>query len=73
MARFNRPSNVTTKTVNLAGGEAYVESPELEFISILLTSFVQDQYYKSATDVINRSVDLINSIPDKILCAKAAL
>lgn len=73
MARFNRPSNVTTKTVNLAGGEAYIESPELEFISILLTSFVQDQYYKSAIDVMDRLIDLINSIPDKMFCAQAAL
>jgi len=71
MSKFNTKST-GTKTTNLAGGEAFQESPELEFISILLTSFVQDQYYRSASDGINRVKALVKAC-DKEFCAKAAI
>ena len=71
MSKFNTKST-GTKTVNLAGGEAFQESPELEFISILLTSFVQDQYYRSASDGIKRVKELVKSC-DKEFCAKSAI
>jgi hypothetical protein len=55
MAKFNTPAaGNTTKTVNKAGGEAYQESPKLEFVSLLLTSFVQDQYYRKESEQITR-------------------
>ena len=71
MARFNEPSQ-GTKTENLAGGEAYQESPALEFVSILLTSFVQDQYYRSASDTIERLRELMKSV-DPLFAAKTAV
>lgn len=73
MAKFNTASAIRTKTHNLAGGEAFIESPKLEFVSILLTSFVQDQFYRSEGGGIQRIVDLLNAIPDKKFAAKAAL
>lgn len=72
MARFNSPT-VGTKTTNVAGGEAYKQSDKLELVSILLTSFVQDQYYEKASDTVKRIAALIKSQNDKLFCAKAAV
>lgn len=71
MSRFNtqRP---TSKTTNLAGGEAYTQSPKLEFVSILLTSFVQNQYHRSADDGLDRVRELMGEV-DPVFAAKAAL
>lgn len=71
MSRFNTAS-VGTKTVNLAGGEAFSQSPELELVSILLTSFANDQFYRSANDTFERLKELIK-ITDKEFVAKAAV
>jgi 60 kDa SS-A/Ro ribonucleoprotein len=71
MSRFNKSN--TSKTTNLAGGKAYSESPKLAFLSLVLTSFVKDQYYKSAEEGINDVQNLIDQIPDKKFIAKAAL
>lgn len=58
---------------NLAGGQAYKESPELELISIMLTSFMKDQFYRSADETLVRLRELIAALPDKRFAAKAAL
>lgn len=71
MSRFNTKSE-GIKTTNLAGGEAYAQSPELELISILLTSFANDQFYKSANDTFIKLKELI-ALCDKQFVAKAAL
>ncbi len=71
MARFNTPT-VGTRTVNLAGGEAFSETPDLELVSVLLTSFVQDQFYRSANDTMLRIAELIKQ-NDKKFAAKAAI
>lgn len=73
MSKFNatKPKG-TTKTVNLAGGEAYTQSAELELVSILLTSFVQDQFYKTANDQMKRVGELLNKVDPKF-AAKAAI
>ena len=72
MSRFNTATR-TTKTTNLAGGEAFKQSDEMEFVSILLTSFVKNQYYRSQDDVVTRVKELINKIPDKEFLAKTAI
>ncbi len=72
MARFNTKEQ-PTKTINMAGGESYSESPELELASILLTSFAQDQYYRSADDTLTRVRALIEGLPDKTFAAKVAV
>lgn len=71
MSRFNVKVKPTV-TTNLAGGEAYSQSPKLEFVSILLTSFVQDQYYRSANDTTARVVTLLPLV-GSAFAAKAAL
>jgi len=70
MTRFNRKT--TTQTVNLAGGQAYSETPELHLVSILLTSFAQDQFYRSADNTFQELSDLLQNI-DSIFAAKAGI
>lgn len=71
MSRFNVKSR-GTRTENLAGGDAFSESPELELVSVLLTSFMQDQFYRSADEGISKVKELVK-INDKKFCAKAAI
>jgi hypothetical protein len=71
MTRFNSPA-VGTKTTNLAGGEGYSESPQLELISLLLTSMVQDSFYESANANMDRLKELIKRNDPKF-AAKAAI
>lgn len=68
--RFNEKTS--TKTVNFAGGESYSQSPELELVSILFTSFANDQFYRSADDTFLRLQELIQKC-DKRFVAKAAI
>jgi len=71
MSRFNQ-SKTTSKVENLAGGLAYAQSAELELVSILLTSFANDQFYKSSNDTFKRLISLIIDC-DKEFVAKAAV
>ena len=71
MSRFNTTSD-GTKTVNLAGGQAYKQTPELELVSILLTSFANDQFYRSSSDTFDTLTQLI-LVCDKEFVAKAAI
>lgn len=73
MTRFNQSAAATTRTENLAGGEAFVQSPKLELVSILLTSFVQDQFYRSEKSTTKRLIDLMGDMKDKKFVAKAAI
>ena len=72
MSKFNNQS-VGTRTTNLAGGVSYSETPKLEFVSLLLTSFVEDQFYRNASDSLTKLKGLINSIDDKEFIAKALI
>lgn len=71
MSRFNETST-GTKTVNKAGGEAYTMSPELELVSLLITSFANDKFYESADQQFDRLSKLI-SANDKLFVAKAGI
>lgn len=71
MSRFNAATVNKTLTTNLAGGVGYTESPELELVSTLLTSFVQDQFYKTADDGIQKVNELVRF--DPYFAAKAAI
>lgn len=59
MAKFNIWKKKAQKTSNLAGGEAYVMSPELELASLVLTSFAQDQFYRSQAQTFETLKHLI--------------
>ena len=73
MSKFN--STVTTPksiTTNLAGGKAYKQSPEMSLVSLLLTSFVNDQFYRDA----DKSLENLKSTLEKVnpeFAAKACI
>ena len=71
MSKFNTPSE-STKVENFAGGKAYKQSAELELVSILLTSFVQDQAYRKEGDTTKRLKELIEKC-NKEFVAKAGI
>ncbi len=74
MSKFNSSTKKkTTKTVNLAGGSAYKESSKLEIASILLTSFLTNQFYQNSEDTSDKLSDLICDEKDKQFIAKTAL
>ncbi len=72
MARFNRKTKNARRTVNLAGGAAYNQTPELQLVSLLLTSFAQDQFYRGAGQSIKDLARLV-AVTDPEFAAKAAL
>lgn len=73
MSRFNKKQPTkTTKTVNRAGGEAYKQSDKLALVSLMLTSMIKDQYYRSGSDQMRNLSDLISRI-DPLFVAKAAV
>jgi hypothetical protein len=72
MSKFNNKKESTTKTINLAGGQAYKQSSELELVSILLTSFVEDTFYEKASENIVRLRETLKAI-DPLFAAKAAI
>lgn len=71
MSRFNT-TTIGTKTVNKAGGDAYSQSPKLELVSVLLTSFANDTFYEKAEDKFDRLKGLIKQV-DPLFAAKAAI
>lgn len=59
-------------TTNLAGGEAFSQSTKLELASLLMTSFVTDQYYRSADSQLDRLAQLVGEVEPEF-AAKAAI
>ncbi len=73
MSKFNSTvAKPKTLTTNLAGGQAYKQSNELELVSILLTSFVSDQFYRTSNDTLDRLKQLLDKVDPKF-AAKAAI
>ncbi len=72
MALFNKTKKQTELTFNRAGGEAYITSPEWQLASLLLNSFVQDQYYRSGDQAQKELIALLPQVSPEF-AAKAAL
>jgi 60 kDa SS-A/Ro ribonucleoprotein len=60
-------------THNLAGGEAFIETPKLELASLMLTALLKDEFYRSGDATAKHLRDLISKQQDKRFVAKAAL
>ena len=74
MSKFNATVNQPkTLTTNLAGGQAYSQTNELALVSLLLTSFVNDQFYRSAQSSLDELRNLVTKVEDKEFIAKAAI
>ena len=72
MSRFNAHKSTTNKTLNRAGQEAYVMTPELELVSILISSFIQDQFYRREDETITELLDAVDKV-DPYFAAQAAV
>ena len=74
MSKFNATlPKQKTLTENLAGGQAYRQSNELALVSLLLTSFVNDQFYRNAQSTLDELRALVSKVKDKEFVAKAAI
>lgn len=75
MSKFNtkKPNTNIPNTTNLAGGTAFTQSEKMQLVSILLTSFVKDQFYRGADDTLNKMEELFKNLSDKKFAAKAAI
>jgi len=72
MSKFNT-KKIVEKVENKAGGQAYKQSDEMAFISLLLTSFVKDQFYRKADESLSDMKGYIKKIKDKEFLAKSAI
>jgi 60 kDa SS-A/Ro ribonucleoprotein len=72
MSLFNKKVKKTNTTTNFAGGAAYQQTPEMELVSILLTSFAQDQFYRSANQTFADLETLVGKVKPEF-AAKAAI
>lgn len=74
MARFNKTvkERRVPDTKNFAGGRAYSQPAELELVGILLSSFLDKQYYRSGNKQMNRLIELVKQV-DPLFAAKAAI
>jgi len=71
MALFNFKRKPKT-VINRAGGKAFDQSPKMKLASLLVTSFAQDQYYRSAKQSFDELRDLLGKVDAKF-AAKAAI
>lgn len=58
MSRFN--TKVNTKTTNLAGGHAFTMNKEMELVHAVLTTFLDDKYYESSQERVDRISTLVS-------------
>ena len=72
MALFNEGSKKEKTVVNRAGGEAFEQTAEMQLAAMLLTSFAQDQYYRSADQTFDELFKLLSKVEPEF-AAKAGL
>ncbi len=72
MALFNFKTRKSKPVQNLAGGKAYRQDPRLQLASLLLTSFAQDQFYRTAKQTFTELQQLLTQV-DAEFAAKAAV
>lgn len=78
MAKFSILTTLSRRksapdTVNFAGGRAFAQTAKLEFVSILLTTFLEDEFYRTEKHTTARIRELITKVNDPRFVAKAAL
>ncbi len=59
--------------VNLAGGRAHAQSARLELVSLLVTTFLEDEFYRTEAQTVARLRKLIVEVADPRFVAQAAL
>ena len=68
MALFNLKSKNKQRTVNRAGGGAFMQTPETQLASMLITSFAQNQYYRSANRTFAEMKQLLKKGSPPVRC-----
>lgn len=74
MSKFNKTVK-TEKVASYEGGEVYEKNPVEDWINFLMSSYLEDQFYESASDQMNRYMDLTREVAEKYgweFVAKAA-
>ena len=69
---FNLLKRKKENTVNLAGGEAFAMTPELTLASLVLTSFAQEQFYRSQSQTFDDLVAAMSKC-DPLFVAKTGI
>lgn len=70
MSKFNSKKN-DNKTTNLAGGVSYSRSPKMELVVSVLNTFLEDKYYESAEERMERLRNLIDDVEDEFVAKLA--
>jgi len=60
-------------TVNMEGGCAFAQTAKLELVSVLLTTFLEDEFYRTEKQTTEKIRELITKVGDPRFVAKAAL
>lgn len=60
-------------TANFAGGRAFTQTAQLELVSVLLTTFLEDEFYRTEKQTTDKIRELIVKVADPRFVAKAAL
>lgn len=60
-------------TVNFEGGRAFTQTAKLELVSVLLTTFFEDEFYRTEKQTTEKIRELIVKVGDPRFVAKAAL
>lgn len=71
MGKFNKATK-KKRTLNKAGGKAYNTSWEFKLVSILLTSFVRAQFYRSEEQTLDELKEIVRKV-NPLFAAKAAI
>lgn len=73
MARFNKKLDKNRKkTTNLAGGVAFEMSEKQELVHAVLTTFLEDKFYESSDERIERINELVGGIDPEFTARLAA-
>ncbi len=67
MSKFNAKIKSSTKVSNLAGGIAYKHSPEMELVTSVLTTFLEDKFYETGDERMNRIEQLCAVVKDDFI------
>ena len=57
-------------TVNFAGGRAFTQTAKLELVSVLLTTFLEDEFYRTEQQTTEKIRALIAQVGDPRFVAK---
>ena len=60
-------------TLNFENGRAFTQTAKLELVSVLLTTFLEDEFYRTEKQTTEKIRELITKVGDARFVAKAAL